>query len=97
MKQVSTVCARDCYDTCALIVTLGDLGEILSIKGDPKSPVTQGFTCPRGAKDHERLYKNRVEAPFLRKGDHFERTDWEKGLSVVSQKLGEILEKHSSE
>lgn len=23
--------------------------------------------------------------------------DWEKGLSVVSQKLGEILEKHSSE
>jgi len=97
MKQVSTVCARDCYDTCALIVTLGELGQILSIKGDPKNPVTQGFTCPRGAKDHERLYKNRVEAPFLRKGDHFERTDWEKGLSVVSQKLGEILEKHSSE
>ncbi len=97
MKQVSTVCARDCYDTCALIVTLGELGQVLSIKGDPKNPLTQGFTCPRGAKDHERLYKNRVEAPFLRKGDHFERIDWEKGLSVVSQKLGETLEKHSSE
>lgn len=97
MKEVLTVCARDCYDTCALIVTLGELGQILSIKGDPRNPVTQGFTCPRGAKDHERLYKNRVEAPFLRKGDHFERIDWEKGLSVVSQKLGEILEKHDSE
>ena len=97
MKKVSTVCARDCYDTCALIVTLGESEQVLSVKGDPKNPVTQGFTCPRGAKDHERLYKNRVEAPFLRKGDHLERTDWEKGLNVVSQKLGEILEKHSSE
>jgi anaerobic selenocysteine-containing dehydrogenase len=97
MKQISTVCARDCYDTCALIVTLGESGQILSVKGDPKNPVTQGFTCPRGAKDHERLYKNRVEAPFLRQGNHFEQTDWEKGLSVVSQKLGEILEKHGSE
>jgi predicted molibdopterin-dependent oxidoreductase YjgC len=88
MKKVSTVCARDCYDTCALIVTLGESEQILSIRGDPKNPVTQGFTCPRGAKDHERLHKNRVMTPFLRKGDHFEQTDWEKGLSVVSQHLG---------
>jgi anaerobic selenocysteine-containing dehydrogenase len=97
MKQISTVCARDCYDTCALIVTLGESGQILSVKGDPRNPVTQGFTCPRGAKDHERLYKNRVEAPFLRQGNHFEQTDWEKGLSVVSQKLGETLKKHGPE
>jgi len=97
MKQVSTVCARDCYDTCALTVTLGESEQILSIKGDPKNPVTQGFTCPRGAKDHERLYKNRVEVPFLRAGDHFERADWETGLSVVSQKLGEVLDQHGPE
>jgi anaerobic selenocysteine-containing dehydrogenase len=97
MEQISTVCARDCYDTCALIITLGESEQIQSVKGDPRNPVTQGFTCPRGARDHERLYKNRVEAPFLRKGDHLERTDWEKGLSVVSQVLGEVLEKHDPE
>ncbi len=97
MKKISTVCARDCYDTCALIVTLGESEQILSIKGDPRNPVTQGFTCPRGAKDRERLYKNRVEAPFLRIESHFERTDWEQGLSVVSQKLGEVLEKRGPE
>ncbi len=94
MKQVTTVCARDCYDTCALIVTLGESGQILTVKGDPKSPVTRGFTCPRGAKDHERLHKNRVEAPFLRKGNSFERITWDEALSIVSQELGEILEKH---
>ncbi len=94
MKQVSTVCARDCYDTCALIVTLGESGQILTIKGDPKNPVTQGFTCPRGAKDHERLHKNRVEAPFLRRGHSFERITWDEALSVVSQELGESLQQH---
>ena len=97
MKQVSTVCARDCYDTCSLIVTLGESEQILSIKGDPTNPITQGFTCPRGAKDHKRLYKNRVENPSLRKGEHFEKADWEEGLDVVSQKLGETIEKYGSE
>ena len=97
MRQVPTVCARDCYDTCALIVTVEESERVLSVKGDPENPVTQGFTCPRGAKDHERLYKNRVEAPFLRRGDHFEQVDWEEGLSIVSQKLAEVLAKHGPE
>lgn len=97
MKQVSTVCARDCYDTCSLKVTLGESGQILSIKGDPTNPITQGFTCPRGAKDHKRLYKNRVENPSLRKGEHFEKAGWEEALDVVSQKLGETIEKYGSE
>jgi len=97
MKQVSTVCARDCYDTCSLKVTLGESEQILSIKGDPANPITQGFTCPRGAKDHKRLYKNRVENPFLRKGEHFKKAAWEEGLDVVSQKLDETIEKYGPE
>ena len=97
MKQVSTVCARDCYDTCSLTVTLGESEHILSIKGDPAHPITRGFTCPRGAEDHNRLYKNRVENPCLRKGKHLEKAAWEECLDVVSQKLAETIEKHGSE
>jgi anaerobic selenocysteine-containing dehydrogenase len=97
MKEVATVCARDCYDTCALIATLDESEQILSIRGDRRNPVTRGFTCPRGAKDRERLYENRVAAPFLREGDHFEQADWEKGLSTVSERLGETLENHGAE
>ena len=97
MKEVSTVCARDCYDTCALLVTLDESGQVLKIRGDPRNPMTQGFTCPRGAKDHERLHENRVEAPALRQGDHFARTDWDTALKVVSEKLGEALQKHGGE
>lgn len=97
MKEVATVCARDCYDTCALIATLDESEQILSIRGDKRNPVTQGFTCPRGAKDHVRLNENRVASPFLRDGNHFEQTDWEKGLSTVCENLGKTIENHGAE
>ncbi len=89
---ISTVCARDCYDTCSMIVTLGKSGEILSIRGDPEHPVTRGFTCPRGARDHERLYRNRVEVPCIRRGDHLDPVDWEQALDVLSRKLADVVE-----
>jgi len=94
MREVPTVCARDCYDTCALIVRLDESGQIQAIKGDPRNLVTRSFTCPRGARDHERLYENRVGVPSLRLGDRFEETDWETALSSVSGKLREALDRH---
>jgi len=97
MKQISTVCARDCYDTCSLIVSYGESGEIQSVAGDPNHPVTQGFTCPRGARDHDRLYKNRVASPSLRKGDNLETVGWEESLDVVSQRLEEVIDRHGPE
>jgi anaerobic selenocysteine-containing dehydrogenase len=97
MREVSTVCARDCYDTCALIVALDDSGQIRGIKGDPRNPFTQGFTCPRGGRDHHRLHKNRVGAPFVRRGDNLEQTDWETALKKVSERLSETLDQHGAE
>ena len=91
MEEVRTVCPRDCYDTCSLIVERDASGRVLAIRGDPQHPMTQGFTCPRGAKDHERLVRNRVEAPHLRRGDDLERVDWNSALGVVSEKLSETL------
>ncbi|MCD6096080.1 MAG: hypothetical protein J7J99_05905 [Thermoprotei archaeon] len=40
-----TVCPRDCYDTCFMIAIVRD-GRIISMKGDPDNPITQGFPCP---------------------------------------------------
>jgi anaerobic selenocysteine-containing dehydrogenase len=94
MREVQTVCARDCYDTCALIARLDESGQIEGIRGDPRNPVTRGFTCPRGAKDHQRLYANRVTAPSMRLDDRFEETDWETALNTVSGKLWEALASH---
>jgi anaerobic selenocysteine-containing dehydrogenase len=97
MKNISTVCARDCYDTCSLLVELDDSGQIVSIKGDPHHPMTQGFVCPRGAKDRERLYTNRVDVPFVRQGNDFAKASWDTSLHLIAQQLQAVLEKYGPE
>ena len=97
MKTITTACARDCYDTCSLAVTLDAAGQITSINGDPEHPLTQGFTCPRGAKDGQRLITNRVTQPFLRKGTEFAPIDWETALNIVATRFGETIEKFGAE
>ena len=97
MKKVTTVCARDCYDTCSLLVELDDGGQIVSIQGDPAHPVTQGFVCPRGAKDREHLYQNRVQTPCIRQGNAFAATDWDDALNVIAQKLQAVIATHGPE
>lgn len=91
MKQIATVCARDCYDTCSLLVIQNDSGKLISIKGDPKNPYTQGFACPRGVKDLERLSTNRIEQPFARHAGRLEPVSWETALNRVAQKLNDTI------
>ena len=63
MRYVKTVCPWDCYDTCSIIVGIDDSGRMISIMDDSENPVTQGFICPRGIKDLEWVYVNRVLYP----------------------------------
>jgi anaerobic selenocysteine-containing dehydrogenase len=97
MKQVTTVCPRDCYDNCALIATLDDSGRIVSMRGDPSHPMTRGVACPRGTKDHVRMRTNRVPEPFERQGEGWQPLGWEEALCRVTQKLAETLEQHGPE
>ncbi len=97
MAQVTTVCPRDCYDTCALLVTLDAEDQITSLRGDPSHPVTQGFACPRGAQDHRRLVTNRVTAPFLRREGAWVERDWDSALDEVSRRLRAVLETEGPE
>lgn len=55
MKEVKTVCGRDCLDSCfmtALVVR----DRVTSVRGSTANPVTQGFVCPRGAGDPKRFH-----------------------------------------
>lgn len=97
MKQISTVCGRDCYDTCSLIAEVRDSGIIESIKADPSNPFTQGFTCPRGTNDSRRLSCNRVERPSVGQLSYRENTSWETAMKIIVQKLAQTLETHGPE
>ena len=97
MKKLHTVCARDCYDTCSLAVTLDENERIVSIQGDPDHPITQGFVCPRGTKDRERLIKNRVRTPMVRQNGKQEAADWDTALDIATRTLRETLDEHGPE
>lgn len=86
-----TVCARDCYDTCALVATLDESGRLLSITGDPDHPITQGFPCPRSAKDPQRLTTNRITTPHVRQGTSFTPISWDDALDLIVHKLQNTL------
>jgi len=97
MKTMTTVCPRDCYDTCTLHAILDAQGQLVAIKGDPEHPITQGFVCPKGTHDPQRLTTNRVPTPLIRRNGDLEDTTWEHGLQTVATKLTEVLEQYGRE
>ena len=45
---VRTMCPMNCHPTlCGMLVEIED-GRVLSVKGDPDNPDSQGFLCVRG-------------------------------------------------
>ena len=95
-KQIKTVCPRDCYDSCHLIAEFSDDEHRPKLKGDSSNPITQGFTCPRGAKDLDRTFSSqRVRFPYIRdkqQPDKFgKKCTWDEALQLVSDKLKDTL------
>jgi anaerobic selenocysteine-containing dehydrogenase len=99
--MIPSVCPRDCYDTCSLIIKSDrDTGKS-SVLGDPTNPITQGFTCPRGVKDIERMIaNNRVLHPFIRRhklSDKVEQVSWNEALDLTSNKIEKTISEFGSE
>jgi len=45
LRTIRTVCPRNCYCTCGMLVTLDEGNRIVSIDGDPENPATGGHVC----------------------------------------------------
>src|ERR1700726_1448798 len=96
-----SVCALDCPDTCALLVTVVD-GKGTHLRGNPNHPVTRGFLCGKVAQYLEREYSpDRLLYPQKRigaKGEgKFERISWDEALDTISEKLGAIAHEFGTE
>ncbi|MEA3450927.1 MAG: molybdopterin-dependent oxidoreductase, partial [Bacteroidota bacterium] len=96
MSTFKTTCARDCYDSCGMIVTT-EKNEIISIKGDAEHPVTKGFLCPRGTKDIQRLNTNRIQYPSIKEGANFNKISWQSAIKIISEKLQTTISKFGAE
>lgn len=90
-KTIPTVCARDCYDTCSLLVACDGDGRPVRMAGDPADPITRGTLCPRGAADLERLRKNRIGEPHIRNGGRLVKVSWDAALDRVCERLSAVV------
>ncbi len=90
-RTVRTVCPRNCYCTCGMLVTV-DGGQITGIEGDPKNPATGGHVCVKGISYARRISSpDRLLAPLRRtRGGAFERVSWDAALSDIAERLDRL-------
>ena len=96
-----SVCALDCPDTCALVLTI-DNGHASKLRGDPAHPVTRGFLCGKVAQYLEREYSpQRLLYPQRRTGakgeGQFARISWDEALDTIAGRLRAVAEEFGPE
>jgi len=110
-RIVHTVCSHDCPDSCAVLVTVNEVGRAVKVEGDPSQPVTRGFLCGKVAKYLDRVYApDRVVYPLRRKlgvakgpltrgreHESFERVSWDEALDAIAAQLKQIADRYGPE
>lgn len=71
-------------------------GKLISIEGDPQSPISRGHLCPKGADTYElhthpgRLQKVKYRAPY---STNWEEIEVDQAMQMVSDRLWETRER----
>jgi anaerobic selenocysteine-containing dehydrogenase len=77
----------DCPDACSLVVDQRSDGRII-LRGNPDSPFTSGFTCPKIKGHIKRLqHARRILHPLLRVNGTWQRITWDTALELCAEKI----------
>jgi anaerobic selenocysteine-containing dehydrogenase len=96
IRTVRTVCPRNCYCTCGMLVTV-DGDRITRIEGDPENPATGGHVCLKGISYARRIStEQRLLHPLRRRKNRtgFERVSWDEALSEITGRLERLRRDH---
>jgi anaerobic selenocysteine-containing dehydrogenase len=86
--ELTTACSMDCPDACSLLVSLDKAGKVQRLRGNPRHPVTKGFTCSKIKRHLKRLASaERITEPLLRKGSRWQSIGWEAALDLCAEKI----------
>lgn len=101
LKPTSTttsICGY-CATGCQLKLHLDENGEAINLSPQANYPVNLGMACPKGWQALDPLDSpERATAPLLRDASgHLRETDWPTALSVFTERLKGIKEKHGRE
>lgn len=85
-----------CEAICGLeIITRGD--EIVSIKGDKRDPLSQGFICPKATALQDILHDpDRLRQPVERVGEQWQEISWDDAYRKVAQRVHAIQQRHGN-
>jgi anaerobic selenocysteine-containing dehydrogenase len=111
LKTVHAVCSHDCPDSCAVLVTVDELGKATRVQGDPSHPITRGFLCAKVTKYLDRVYsparvlqpmrrragKPKGEMTYGREAEVFEPIRWSEALDLIAQRLQRVSDEHGPE
>jgi anaerobic selenocysteine-containing dehydrogenase len=99
VRTVRTVCPRNCYCTCGMLVTVED-DRIVRIEGDPRNPATGGTVCLKGLSYARRVSaEHRLLTPLRRKRrvGSLERVSWDEALADIASRLDAVRTSHGPE
>ncbi len=90
-----THCSRMDHGGCGLLATVKE-GRVVRIQGDPDSPISHGYVCPKGLASVERLYHpDRLMHPMIRDGRRGEgrwrKASWDEALDLLSGRIREAV------
>ncbi|MDA0240899.1 MAG: molybdopterin-dependent oxidoreductase, partial [Proteobacteria bacterium] len=90
-KTIRTMCPMNCHPTqCGMLVEVED-GKLISVKGDPDNPDSQGFLCIRGQASKEIIGNpKRVVTPMMRDrrdDDAWREATWDEALDRIADKM----------
>jgi anaerobic selenocysteine-containing dehydrogenase len=96
-----THCSRMDHGGCGLKVYVQE-ERVTRIEGDPDSPISHGYICPKGLATKERLnHPDRLVQPLVREGnrgeDKWQPVDWAKAMDILTQKLLEVKDRWGSQ
>jgi anaerobic selenocysteine-containing dehydrogenase/Fe-S-cluster-containing dehydrogenase component len=95
---VRTVCPRNCYCTCGMLVT-HEGRRITRIDGDPENPATRGRVCLKGISYARRVSTGqRLLRPLKRQpGGSFVQVSWDEALGEIAARLDRVRAEHGPE
>lgn len=99
-RVIKSAC-RMCHGVCQVLVHVQD-DRVVKITGDPDSPTSKGYICPKGIASVELLYHpDRILYPMKRDGQRGEnkwrKISWDQALDEMASKLRHVKESYGSQ
>ncbi|GEM_PF-2389503 len=83
-----------CLQCCGLEV-LVENNRIVKVRPDKDNPRSRAYVCRKGLKiAHLQHNSQRLNYPMGKKNGQLERLTWDRALTEICSRLGDILEKH---